>query len=252
MAERKKGARRTPYEVIAFAGFGALIDRDRGLATALARGTGEADPQRLKAFADAYEPAESDRIAQLEEFEGYEALLRAAARAAAETAGMPLGEQDLEPLIQSIPHWPLYADARRALPRLAERFDLAAVTQLDEATAREILAPLEVELKVVVGADRVGCFRPEPDHLLALVHELGVDEDQVLFVGADPDLDLHAAAGLGIPAAYLDRFGLHLPEEVEPVLTTTDLDGLADRLLSGRGGSGGGARGRRADGGRSG
>jgi 2-haloalkanoic acid dehalogenase type II len=252
MARPRDKDRAAPYEAVAFAGFGTLIDRDRGLATALARATGGTDPQRLKTFADAFEPAEAARIAELEEFAGYEALLRSALRDAGEAAELALDEAALDRLVASIPQWPLYADACRALPRLAERFRLAVVTQLDVDAAERLLAPLGVELDVIVGADRVGCFRPEPDHLLALVHELELDEDQLLLAGADPDLDLHTAAGLGIPTAYLDRFGMHLPEEVEPAMTVADLDQLADRLLCGRSGPKGRPPGQRADGGDSG
>jgi FMN phosphatase YigB (HAD superfamily) len=233
MARRRAKSRPLPYEAVAFAGFGTLVDRDRGLATALARVSGATDPQRLKAFADAFEPAEAARIAELEEFAGYEGLLRLALRDAGSEAGIALDGPPLEQLVASIASWPLYEDARRALPRLSERFRLAVVTQLDTGVAERLLAPLGTKLDVIVGADRVGCFRPEPDHLMALVHELELDEDQLLLVGADPDLDLHTAAGLGIPTAYLDRFGMHLPEEVEPAMTVGDLDQLADRLVPG-------------------
>jgi FMN phosphatase YigB (HAD superfamily) len=164
-------------------------------------------------------------------------------RRAAADAELSLEEDAVRRIVGSLPHWPLYEDARRALPRLAQRFRLAVATQLDERPARELLQPLDVPFDVVVGADRVGCFKPEPDHLLALVHELELDEDQLLHVASDPDLDLHAAAGLGIPIAYVDRFGMPLPEEVEPVWHVGSLDELAERLLPA--GSGGGRRGGR-------
>jgi 2-haloalkanoic acid dehalogenase type II len=231
MAKRAASRRRPPYEAVSFAGFGTLVDRDRGLARAVAQITGISDPARLKAFQDAFEPAEAAEIAELEEFHGYGGLLDAALRRAGAEAGLELDEEALSRMGASVADWPLYDDAARALPRLAERFRLGAATQLDGETARTLLQPLAVPFDVVVGADRVGCFKPEPDHLMALVHELELDEDQLLHVAADPDLDLFPAAGLGIPTVFLDRFGMELPEEVEPVWRIASLDELVERLL---------------------
>ena len=89
----------------------------------------------------------------------------------------------------------------------------------------------------IVAAEDVGAFLPEQDHLLALLHELVIDEEELLHVSAQLEDDLETAQDLGIPAVYLNRRGEALPEELEVQLQVATLDELARRLGRSKGGS---------------
>lgn len=228
---KSKPSRRCPYQAISFACFGTLVDRDRGLSTALARATGILDPSPLRDFVQSFDDAEARRIDELEEFAGYEPVMTAALADAAEACGIPLDAPAITSIVESMPLWPLYDDALRALSRLAGSVDLAVATQLDSRVAARVLVPAGVSFRHIVGSEHVGCFKPEPDHLMALVHELELDEEELLHVAAEPLVDLEPAIGLGAPVTYVDRFGYPVPEELEPVPRVANLDELADRLL---------------------
>ncbi len=228
-------------KVLAFDVYGTLVDWNRGLAEALARETGIEGLPAI-GLLEARIPIEQELEAELEEFRPYREILAESLVRAAEETGLSLGPAAAERIAGSIAEWPLFPDVAEALPRLARRYRLAAVSNVDREDLARTLARMPAPFEHAVPADHVGCYKPEPDHFLALMHEMVVDEHEVLAVSAFPEYDLEIATDLGIPAAYVDRRGRPLPEDVEVLHRVRDLRELADRLLRPRGR--GGRRGR--------
>ncbi len=67
--------------------------------------------------------------------------------------------------------------------------------------------------------------------MMALLHEMELDEDVLLHVSSRFEEDLAAALDLGIDAAYVDRHRNPLPMDVEVKHAVPDLDKLAERLF---------------------
>ncbi len=217
-------------KVLAFDVYGTLVDWDRGLREALAR---EARIGGLPAIGllEARIAHERELEAELEEFRPYREILAESLVRAADATGLALEAAAAERIAASIAEWPLFPDVAEALPRLARRYRLAAVSNVDREDLERTLLRMPVPFAHAVPADHVGCYKPEPDHFLALMHEMVVDEHEVLAISAFPEYDLETATDLGIPAAYVDRRGRPLPEDVEVLHRVRDLAELADRLL---------------------
>jgi 2-haloalkanoic acid dehalogenase type II len=220
--------------VLSFDVFGTLVDWERGLSEAAARTLQLSGPGAARPLVAARAEVEWTMIEELEDFRPYRDLLADSLVAAGPRAGLPVARAQAEAIAASLPEWPLFEDVAGALDRLAQRYRLALVSNCDrtdlEAVARR-LGTLEAHL---VAAGDVEAYKPEPDHLLALMHELELDEDEVLHVSAHADYDLETAMDLGLPAAYVDRRGEPLPEGIEVLRSFATLDALADALVKRR------------------
>lgn len=211
---------------------GTLLDEPRGIAEAVRTVLGTGDPERLGLLAALRADLELERIEQLEEYLPYAELLAGTLLAAAPRAGIIMTERQARAVAATLPEWPFHDDALAALERIAARYPVAFVTDVDRGDWDRLARRLPFRVERAVTSSEVLCFEPEADHLLALLHELELDEEELLYVSARGDLDLATAEDLGIPRVYLDRFGEPLPDEVTALATLTTMTELADWLLA--------------------
>lgn len=223
----------TPFKAISFDCYGTLINWHQGLVTALGKATGQLDPERLLELVAVRGEVEWEMIAGLEEFRPYRELVAASLLEAAPRAGFPIDAEQAAEVGASIGLWPPFPDAPPALARLADWYQLAIASNVDRQDIARSAALLGVEFTRIVTAEDVQCYKPEPDHLMALVHELGFDEEEILHVSSYPEYDLGIAADLGIPAAYVNRLGHPLPAEFPARFEVPDMTALARQLLGG-------------------
>ncbi|MBP7147859.1 MAG: HAD family hydrolase [Acidobacteria bacterium] len=220
----------TPFRVISFDCFGTLVDARAGLRAALAGeipGAGSRIELLLGALADRMWEA----LEELEEFRPHRDLLAGCLVEAGRAAGLELPADAAARVAASCGSWPLYPDAPAALATLAGRWPIAVISNAGAEDLGRIVARLGVAVAKSISSDHVGSFKPEPDHFLALLHEMELDEEQLLHVSASPEFDLQTVEDLGIPRAYVDRDGRGLPEEITATLRFRDLGGLARRLV---------------------
>lgn len=218
--------------VVCFELGGTLLDAETGLVEALRRVLGGGDPQRLKLLAALRADEELERIEQLEEYLPYADLFASTLQAAAPRAGIVMTEAQAREVAGSLSEWPFFEDALAALERISTRFPIAFVTNMDRPAWERLARRIPLRIERAVTSSEVLCFLPEADHLLALLHELELDETELLHVSAHGELDLATAEDLGIPRAYLDRRGEPLPEEVSAQITVRTMTELADWALA--------------------
>src|SRR5204862_8198692 len=102
-----------------------------------------------------------------------------------------------------------------------------------EASARKLGVPFDL----IITAEKVGAYKPAPDHWYAAMHELEADEEDLFHLAASPFHDLETASLLGIRCGYVNRSGRPLLPEAKPEFTVADLAAAASRL-SGHGPAG--------------
>jgi 2-haloalkanoic acid dehalogenase type II len=216
--------------VLSFEVLGTLLDWDLGLAEALSREAGVSRPAQIRRLLAERREAEWRIVDQATEFRPYREVLANSLREAAARCGNPLSRQGAARIAASLGHWPLFSDVAEILPRLAQGRRLALVSNVDRddltAIARRLGAPVA---RMVTAAD-LEIYKPAPELLLALMHELQLDEDELLHISSSPDLDLYTAEDLGVPAVFLDRLDEGAPEDLTVVLRVGDLATLADKL----------------------
>ncbi|MEM7274144.1 MAG: haloacid dehalogenase type II [Actinomycetota bacterium] len=129
--------------------------------------------------------------------------------------------------------WP---DTPPGFARLAERAELAAMSNADVVMVRAIADHAGIAWHHVFGAEPARMFKPRPEVFLHALSALGLDPDRVMMVAAH-NRDLEVTADLGLRTAFVVR-----PTEYGPTQTTDltptgpwdvvcdDLVQLADRL----------------------
>jgi putative hydrolase of the HAD superfamily len=123
----------------------------------------------------------------------------------------------------------LFTDVRPALERLRPRFPLATLSNGNADLARIGLSHLFV---LSLNARQIGVGKPHPRCFERLASELRLEPSEILYVGDDPVLDVEAARAAGLPTAWVNRFALQWPGEIEPPdLAITDFQALADALI---------------------
>jgi putative hydrolase of the HAD superfamily len=99
----------------------------------------------------------------------------------------------------------LYQDVVPVLSRWAQRYRLVAVSNGNADIARIGLGEY---FTASVSAHEVGFGKPDPRIFLEACRRAGADPGQVLHVGDDLDLDVRAAQGAGLQAAWIRRADL--------------------------------------------
>lgn len=210
---------------------GTLIDSSRGLSEGLFAVLKRRGALLPSGLIDEIHAAEFELLTALEEYRGYEELLAEAIVLGAQRRGLALTPQEACEVTAALDQWPAFEDAIPALRRLTARYPIALVANLSAGALQSAAARLEVPRAHLIDADKVLCFKPEPDHLLALLHERELEPEELLHVSAAPDRDLAAAEDLGIPTVHLARHREPLPEEITATWTVLGLQQLADGLL---------------------
>lgn len=231
--------------VVSFEPLGTLLDVRAGIDAGLADRAGIVHPGQREKILDEFADAEWELLDEVGEALPWREIVARALVRAASRAGSLLAPAAAQEIAAGLSAWPLFADAVPALRRIADRYKIAFVTHADRDDAAALAARLPVKIVHTVSAGDLEAYKPEPDLLLALLHELELDEDELLHVGSSPDYDLYTAEDIGVPSAFVDRDDAGLPEDLEVALHVKDLATLASALCDRRAGRGapGGHRG---------
>jgi FMN phosphatase YigB (HAD superfamily) len=86
-----------------------------------------------------------------------------------------------------------------------------------------------VEIECVVDSGNVGFMKPDPRIFQAAVDFLGLEPDQVWYVGDLPAIDVVGARRAGIQPYLLDPLSLHLDADYERI---SSLSALAELIVT--------------------
>src|SRR5215475_1843154 len=102
--------------------------------------------------------------------------------------------------------WELYPDVIDVLKQLHRRFQLAIVSNFD-GRLRVILERLGISKYFghIFVSSEIGADKPNPEIFRRALKFLGLQPDDVLHVGDDPERDWQAAAAAGLSIFELDR-----------------------------------------------
>jgi len=223
-------------ELLTFDCYGTLIDWETGILTALkpllaSHGVQRSDEELLESFAR-FEEAE-----ERGQYQTYRHVLMNVTRRFGEQLGIQVRTGELDLLADSIRTWPPFADSPEALRRLARRFKLAVLSNIDDALLRESQRLLGCDFDWVITAEQVRSYKPGLAHFRRILEVSELPPERVIHVGQSLHHDAPPAAALGIPFVWVNRrkgkrgFGATVPGLATPELEVTSLEELA-RLLS--------------------
>jgi 2-haloalkanoic acid dehalogenase type II len=216
------------YDLITFDCYGTLIDWEQGIIAAF---QGEAARQGAALDANAILTtyhAEEPRV-EAQSYMDYRAVLTETGQRVAARLGLPIEPERAAFLAESLPQWQPFADTNQALERLAQRYSLGILSNVDDVLLTLTRRLFTVEFDLLVTAEQVGSYKPAHGHFLAARQRDA--EARWLHAAQSYFHDVVPARTLNIPVAWVNR----KHEQAEkggplPDIEVNNLDELATRL----------------------
>ena len=199
----------TAFTALTFDCYGTLIDWERGILDALERwrrraGLPVTDDELLEAFAQAEAQAERETPFRL-----YPQILEAALGGMAAGWSVRLDADDAHAFGESVGRWPPFPDSAPALEYLQQHYKLVVVSNVDHASFAETGRQLGVRFDLVVTAQDVGTYKPDPrtfEYALDKIRRtLGVEPPEILHTAQSLFHDIVPATALGLATCWIDR-----------------------------------------------
>lgn len=237
MAEALNPAR---FELVTFDCYGTLVDWESGILSAMLP---VLERHEVHASADdilrAYARAES--AAESGPFVSYAEVLRLTFTGMARDLGFAPRSDEVSTLVEALPSWRPFADTVAALRNLKGRYRLGIISNVDDDMLAGTLTSLEVPFDVLVTAESVGAYKPDPRLFDAMLERadaiLEGDRGRWLHAGCSLHHDMGPARSLGIPCVHVvrdtgrERCTPDVQGSVRPDASAPDMAGLW-RLLS--------------------
>lgn len=163
-------------------------------------------------------------------FRPYGELLQESVRLAAELQGAVPLASELETFAEGMGDWPPFPDSPSALARLARRFRLAILSNVEDRILARSVAQLDAPFETLITAEQVRSYKPAPAHFHEALERLRLEREQVVHVACSPFHDLRPAQRLGWRTVWVRRDGGELPRDVRPSRIAGDLAELAGWL----------------------
>ena len=131
-------------------------------------------------------------------------------------------------LARSIAEWQPFADTRRALRRMAKRYRLAIVSNIDNDLLADSVGQLQAPFSCLVTAEDARAYKPDPKPLELAVARLAVEPGAILHAAFGWKYDLAPARALGMRTCFVNRGAVRVdePRDVE----VPSLEALAELL----------------------
>jgi 2-haloacid dehalogenase len=198
----------TDFDALSFDCYGTLIDWEAGISAALApwverHGIALSADALLERYAAVEKEEERESPSSL-----YPEILAAALRNLGADVGAAVTDDDEERLSRSVPDWPAFPDSPAALARLATRYKLIILSNVDRESFAGSNARLQVRFDAIVTAQDVGSYKPDArnfEALLATAGRLGVEPGRLLHVAQSLFHDHVPAHSAGLQTVWINR-----------------------------------------------
>ncbi|HLF83344.1 MAG TPA: HAD family hydrolase [Blastocatellia bacterium] len=216
-----------PYDVITFDCYGTLIDWEAGIISAF---QSEAAKDRVELRSDqiieAYAAQES--VVESASYRSYREVLGETARRVAAKLGWNLPAEHDGFLAASLPEWQPFPDTNPALERLARRFQLGILSNVDDDLLAGTRRHFTVNFDLLVTAQLVKSYKPGLAHFKEAL--LRTDGQRLLHAAQSYFHDVVPTSKLAIPVAWVNRKGSGIgpgdPTPTHEVPTLTELANL--------------------------
>ncbi|NRQ39699.1 HAD-IA family hydrolase [Nonomuraea sp. NN258] len=202
---------------VTFDCYGTLIDWRHGIATAadlIAPGYG----MRLLEAYNRHEPAVEAESPAMR----YRQVLAESLRRACADERVPLSDDDVGVLAETLPYWPVFPDVAAELSALrADGRRLALLTNCDRDLVAQTLRRLPVRFDAIVTAEDVGSYKPAHGHFTRFRE--WYEPDEWVHVAQSYVHDLVPAHELGLRRIWINRHGA---EPADPSIVQDTLPGL--------------------------
>ncbi len=208
--------------------YGTLIDWEKGIGDAF-RKEAERDGLTLdeKSLLDRFFEVQAQLMAG--SYELYAEVLRRAAVKVAGEIGWEIEPSRAQFLPDSVASWPAFREANAAMDRLKERYEIGIVSNIDDKMLGISRRHLRTELDLVVTAQQVRSYKPDPTHFRECARRIGGKKGW-LHIGSNYDTDIAPVLKMSVPVIWVNRHGEKLEGRKAPSATVKNLREAAARL----------------------
>ena len=218
---------------VTFDVYGTLLQWDqavRGALKVLLDHHGRVDIDLLLAC-DAFE-AESRRLQTVGAFRSFRGILRQSLRPACATAGFEPTAEEVDLVISMISGLEPFPEVPTVLADLADRYDLAPISNTDDDLLDDALGSLGRWFTTRVTAEQATAYKPNPGLFTFALEKLDARPDEVLHVAQGTFSDLAVCTALNIPHVWVNRLSTSLQTGLKPLAVLDDLVDLPALIAS--------------------
>jgi 2-haloacid dehalogenase len=191
-------------KLVTFDCYGTLIDWESGIFSALhpvlaAHGKSVSDADLLAMY------GEFEADAEAGEYRPYRDVLQSVVRAFGQRLGFVPTEEEIQSLPASLSRWRPWPDTVAGLQRLATRYQLAIISNIDDAMFAMTRSFLPVNFATVTTAQQAGCYKPGLEIFRLALSKATVRPDQIVHVGQSIYHDVLPAQSLGLATVWVNR-----------------------------------------------
>ncbi len=192
------------FDLITFDCYGTLVDWEGGIASAFQSEAAKDNVElRSDQIIQAY-AAEEPNV-ESEVYRSYREVLSETAHRVAETLGWSLPPERRGFLAASLSDWKPFPDTNAALERLARRFELGILSNIDDDLLAATGRHFTVDFNLIVTAQQVRSYKPGPAHFKEAMARSGTK--RLLHAAQSYFHDVVPTSRLGIPVVWVNRKG---------------------------------------------
>lgn len=217
------------FDFITFDCYGTLIDWEGGIASAF-QSEAARDGLNLERTSIIIAYHVEEPAVECGEFRSYREVLGEVAVRVAARLGWNLEACRAGFLAASLPEWQPFADTNTALERLARRFKLGILSNVDDDLIAETRRHFTVDFDLIITAQQVHSYKPSHAHFKTALARL--EGKRLLHAAQSYFHDVVPSSELGIPVAWVnrknelaDKGGPHPTYEVRNLSELADLLG---------------------------
>jgi 2-haloacid dehalogenase len=216
---------------VTFDCYGTLIDWELGAYEAFQQ---EADRDGFTIDRNQLTPhfVETQKEIERGSYELYAEVLRRAAVKTAKEIGWELEPSRAQFLPDSVPQWAPFREANAAMDRLAKRYEVGIISNIDDKLLGVSRRHLRTELDLVVTAQQVRSYKPDPAHFKEGARRIGGKKGW-LHIASGYETDVAPALKMNVPVIWVNRNGEKLEGRKAPSATVKTLRDAAKRLGAG-------------------
>jgi 2-haloacid dehalogenase len=208
--------------------YGCLIDWEKGIADAFEK---EAERDGLTIDTNALLERFFEVQAQIMagSYELYAEVLRRAAVKVAEEIDWEIEPSRAQFLPDSVARWQPFREVNAAMDRLKSRYDIGIITNNDDKLLGISRQHLRTELDLVVTAQQVRSYKPDPTHFKECARRIGGKKGW-LHIGSNYETDIAPVLKMNVPVIWVNRHGEKLEGRKAPSAEVKNLREAAAKL----------------------
>lgn len=232
------------FDCLTFDCYGTLIDWETGILAAL-RPILSAHNRTLSGNQVLEIYAELESAAEQGDYRPYREVLKEVVRGFGERFGFVPTAAQIEALPNSLKNWPPFPDTVAALAKLATKYKLCVISNVDDDLFAESeyhltggINPTGVRFTHVITAQQCRSYKPSLNNFAIALERIGTGTSRILHVAQSLYHDVVPAQSIGLATVWVNRrkgkqgSGATTPATAVPDLEVPDLKPLADLALT--------------------